>query len=76
MRKLSVWLPAKEPKTYWANGVQAYFDAGFVTNRPDGVNNGISNNALLKKYDPALHALIDETLKSPKWRWGQPIPVK
>ncbi|HUR55194.1 MAG TPA: hypothetical protein VMZ71_13755 [Gemmataceae bacterium] len=68
---------AKDYRLYWSQGVQSYFDCNQpLRGAPDGAHNGVWNNALLKKYDPALHTLIDETLKSPKWRWGQPLPAK
>ena len=67
---------AKVFSMYWGQGVQSYFDCNQPVRAPDGAHNGICTNALLKKYDLALHILIDETLKSPKWRWGQRLPAK
>ena len=67
---------AKDFSIYWGQGVQSYFDCNQPVRAPDGAHNGICTHALLKKYDLALHILIDETLKSPKWRWGQRLPAK
>jgi hypothetical protein len=54
---------------YWAEGVQSYFD----TNRPpDGVHNEVRTREALKKYDPRLHALIDDVFRGNEWRYVRP----
>jgi dipeptidyl aminopeptidase/acylaminoacyl peptidase len=51
---------------YWAEGVQSYFDC----NAPaGGVHNDINTREKLKKYDPDLFELIDESFKQPAWRY-------
>lgn len=67
---------ATDFKEYWAEGVQSYFDCNMAVRVPDGIHNGVANRASLKKYDPALYELIDDTFKSPKWSLAQPLPAK
>ena len=67
---------ATDFKEYWAEGVQSYFDCNMAVRTPDGVHNGVATRVLLKRYDPKLHELIDDTFKSPKWSMAQPLPAK
>ena len=60
---------------YWAEGVQSYFDANPFRWIADGIHNGIDTRAKLRRYDPALYRLIDESLHSPKWSWQQTLPA-
>jgi hypothetical protein len=52
---------------YWAEGVQAYFDCAAPPAR--GVHNDINTREKLKKADPDLFDLIDETFKQSKFRY-------
>jgi alpha-glucosidase len=67
---------ATDYKEHWAEGVQSYFDCNMPAKLTDGIHNGVSNRPLLKKYDPALYDLVDESFKSPKWSMAQPFPMK
>ncbi|HJQ80881.1 MAG TPA: hypothetical protein VJ828_13035, partial [Lacipirellulaceae bacterium] len=58
---------ATNPEEYWAEGVQSYFDCNASPRR--GVHNDIDTREELKEYDPDLFALIDESFKSPPWRY-------
>src|SRR5262249_19006107 len=53
-------------KEYWAEAVQSYFDCN---NPPNASHNDINTHDKLAKYDPRVFALIDESLKSPMWRY-------
>jgi hypothetical protein len=59
------------PGECWAEGVQSYFDCSRPSKgpQPDGVHNNVNTREELKKYDPELFTLIDNTLKSPRWRY-------
>src|SRR5205823_12442767 len=57
---------ATNAEEYWAEGVQSYFDC----NAPAGHDHiDVDTRAKLAKYDPDLFKLIDETFRSPKWRY-------
>jgi xylan 1,4-beta-xylosidase len=58
---------ATNPEEYWAEGVQSYFDCNAASRR--GVHNEVDTREELKGYDPELFALIDESFKSPSWRY-------
>jgi xylan 1,4-beta-xylosidase len=58
---------ATNPEEYWAEGVQSYFDCNASPRR--GVHNDVSTREELRKYDSELFALIDESFKSPTWRY-------
>jgi alpha-glucosidase len=58
---------ATNPEEYWAEGVQSYFDCNASPRR--GVHNDVDTREELKEYDPKLFALIDESFKSPAWRY-------
>jgi hypothetical protein len=47
---------------YWAAGVQAYFDATGAGQPPHGADRPIATREALRSYDPALYALVDETM--------------
>lgn len=53
-------------KEYWAEVAQSYFDCN---NPPNRDHNDINTREKLAKYDPRVFALIDETLKTPTWRY-------
>jgi hypothetical protein len=49
------------PGTYWAEGVQAYFGVNRAgTKRGDGIHNRVNSRRALRRYDPALYAMIEE----------------
>jgi alpha-glucosidase len=52
---------------YWAEGVQAYFDCAAPPAK--GNHNDINTREKLKKADPDLFDLIDETFKQSKFRY-------
>jgi xylan 1,4-beta-xylosidase len=54
---------------YWAEGVQSYFDCNAPPNK--GIHNEINTREELKEYDPDLFQLIDESFKSPDWRYAR-----
>ena len=57
------------PFEYWAEGVQSWFD----TNRENDHDHGtIDTRVELKKSDPRLARLIQETLGPNKWRYRKP----
>lgn len=45
---------------YWAEGVQAWYDANLERDPPDGIHNAINTRAELATYDPGLYQLILE----------------
>jgi hypothetical protein len=47
---------------YWAAGVEAYFDAAGDGQPPHHADRPITTREALKGYDPALFALVDETM--------------
>jgi hypothetical protein len=47
---------------YWVAGVLAYFDAAGQTSAPLNAPHPICTRELLKEYDPALFALVNETM--------------
>jgi alpha-glucosidase len=47
---------------YWVAGVLAYFDAAGQTSAPLNASHPIRTRELLKEYDPALFALVNETM--------------
>jgi len=50
----------KNLNEYWAEGVQAWYNAANYADPPNGVHNHINRRDVLKAYDPALAALIEE----------------
>jgi xylan 1,4-beta-xylosidase len=58
---------ATNPEEYWAEAVQSYFDCNAPPRRR--VHNEVDTREELKEYDPALFQLIDESFKSPEWRY-------
>jgi alpha-glucosidase len=55
------------PEEYWAEGVQSYFDSNAPPRRR--VHNHVDTREELQDYDPQLFQLIDESFKSPAWRY-------
>jgi len=53
---------ARDRVEYWATGVEAYFDAGGDGQAPNLADRPITTRDLLKAHDPALFALVDETM--------------
>jgi hypothetical protein len=53
---------------YYAEGVQDWFDANPDVTPPDGTHNQINTRGELRAYDPALAALIAETMPDDTWR--------
>ena len=47
---------------YWAEGVLAYFDAAGAVAAPNDADYPITTREKLKEYDPALFALVEETM--------------
>jgi hypothetical protein len=47
---------------YWAAGVLAYFDARGQDAAPHDAAHPITTREVLKEYDPALYALVNETM--------------
>lgn len=47
---------------YWAAGVLAYFDAAGQDAAPNDAPHPIATREALKAYDPALYALVNETM--------------
>jgi xylan 1,4-beta-xylosidase len=58
---------ATNPEEYWAEAVQSYFDCNAPPRRR--VHNEVDTREELKEYDPDLYQLIDESFKSPEWRY-------
>lgn len=54
---------------YWAEGVQDWFDANATSTPPNGIHNEIGTRAQLKRYDPALAALLVKVYADDDWRW-------
>jgi alpha-glucosidase len=53
---------AQERVTYWAAGVEAYFDATGEGQAPNDAERPITTREALKAYDPALFGLVAETM--------------
>jgi len=53
---------------YYAQGVQAWFEASPSVSPPDGGHNDVNTRAKLRAYDPALAALVAETMPADSWR--------
>jgi hypothetical protein len=61
---------------YWAEGVQDWFDANLKAKPANGIHNEIGTRADLKKYDPALAALLENVYGNDEWRWKAPKKKK
>jgi alpha-glucosidase len=62
-KKLWVGTPAARDRfEYWAAGVEAYFDAAGTGNAPKGAEHPVTTREALKRYDPDLFALVEETM--------------
>ncbi len=53
---------ARDRVEYWANGVEAYFDAAGHGSPPDLADRPVTTREALRAYDPELYALVDETM--------------
>jgi hypothetical protein len=53
---------ARDRGEYWATGVEAYFDAAGPGQPPHGADRPITTREALRAHDPALFALVDETM--------------
>jgi hypothetical protein len=53
---------ARNRVEYWTAGVEAYFDAAGAGEPPNLADRPITTREMLKAYDPALYALVDETM--------------
>jgi hypothetical protein len=51
---------ATNKEEYWAEGVQAWYNANLESDPPDGVHNAINTRAELATYDPGLYQLMLE----------------
>jgi len=63
---------ARQRSEYWAAGVEAYFDATGNTPAPHLAERPISSREALRRYDPDLYALVDETMafkEHVEWRF-------
>ena len=64
-----------DPESYWATGVLAWFDAGGQDGAPADADHPISTRDALRAYDPALFALVRETLAyTGRADWRLPRP--
>jgi hypothetical protein len=64
----------RDPREYWAAGVEAYFDAAGAGFPPQDAERPITTRELLKTYDPGLFALVEETMAYKEhvdWRVGK-----
>ena len=61
---------------YWAEGVQDWFDANLKAKPANGIHNEIGTRVDLKKYDPALAALLEKVFGNDEWRWKAPKKKK
>ncbi len=62
-----------DPASYWVEGVLAYFDATGQNAVPPDAAHAIATRELLQQYDPALFALVNETMAYDghvDWRYG------
>jgi hypothetical protein len=53
---------ARDRFEYWSAGALAYFDAAGAGTAPSGAARPITTREALASYDPALHALVEETM--------------
>jgi len=51
-----------DPLEYWTTGVLAYFDAAGGNIPPHDADEAITTREALKRYDPGLFSLVDETM--------------
>ncbi len=52
----------RDPREYWAAGVETYFDAAGDGQSPNGADRPITTREAITTYDPDLYALVDETM--------------
>ena len=57
---------------YWAEGVQSWSGANLEAKPANGIHNEVNTREELKKYDPALPALIAGVFADDAWRYVQP----
>jgi len=53
---------ANSREAMWIAAVMAYFNAPFADSAPAGAAHPIGTRESLRDYDPALFALVDETM--------------
>jgi hypothetical protein len=63
---------AENPKEYWAEGVQDWFDTNLSATPPDGIHNEIHTRAQLLAYDPDLAAIVRDVFGDAAWRYACP----
>lgn len=75
---------AENADEYWAEGVQSWFDANLEGTAPgleaagprkgtSPIHNDVDTRDELKRYDPALAALIATVLPDDAWRYAPPV---
>ncbi len=65
---------ARDRVEYWVHGVEAYFDAAGQGHPPALADRPITTREALKRYDPDLYGLVDETMAYTgrvDWRAGR-----
>jgi alpha-glucosidase len=66
---------ARDRVEYWVTGVECYFDAAANDPPPAQAEGPIRTREVLKSYDAALHALVEETMAyrgRVDWRYVRP----
>lgn len=63
---------AENPKEYWAEGVQDWFDTNLHASPPNGVHNEVHTRAQLLAYDPELAAIARDVFGDGDWRYACP----
>ena len=56
--------------------MQDWFDANLKATPANGIHNEIGTRVDLKKYDPALAALLEKVFGNDEWRWKAPKKKK
>lgn len=63
---------AENPKEYWAEGVQDWFDTNLSATPPNGIHNEIHTRSQLLAYDPDLAAIVRDVFGDAAWRYACP----
>lgn len=58
---------ATDPREYWAEAAQSWFDTNLEASPPDGVHNEIDTRAELVDYDPAIVELLETVFPDDDW---------
>ena len=77
---------AENADEYWAEGVQSWFDANLEGTAPgldaaaprktkNPIHNDVDTRDELKRYDPALAALIGSVMPDDEWRYAPPTTL-